>query len=656
MPNGFPNLFSPIRVGKYTLKNRIVNAGHAAHFQGEGGLPSERYTHYLRERARGGVAMIILGHSVIYNDGDVPLSMANYDDRIIPAYQELARATHEFEVPILAQLGHRGRMVVDAAGVLGRPLMAPSALPAPDFASPQLMPHAMDTREVEEVVGLFGAAARRVREGGLDGVEIATGMGYLIAQFIHQGTNRRTDKYGGKTIQERMVFLYEVIDEVRNELGPDLILGLRLYDDLVDYSLGLDDLKVIAPLVEATGKIDYLNVWQGAIPDPKSFADHWPAHYREPGEFAYKAGEIKKLVNLPVIGAGRIDSPALAERLLEEGVVDLVGMVRALIADPYLPIKAREGRAEDIRYCIGTNQSCAGHILIGMGVGCIYNPVVGREKEWSELRPAHQRKRVVVVGGGPAGMEAARVAMERGHQVTLFEKGRRLGGQVGLIIKTPQRTSFEEIILFFERQLSKLGVDVRLGEEATLEMVLREGPDAVVVATGSTPYQPEIPGAEARHVVNTWDVLSGKTEVGERVVVIDTQGRPEGCTVAEFLAEMGRHVQIVTGLQYVGREITPPLWQFLYERLLKKGVVMTPFTGVFEILEDSLYVYDTVTWEPRYIRDIDTVVLAAGGMAEDRLYQQLKGQAPEVKAIGDCLQPRDIEMAVVEGHRVAIEL
>ena len=242
---------------------------------------------------------------------------------------------------------------------------------------------------------------------------------------------------------------------------------------------------------------------------------------------------------MPVVGAGRLDSPAVAERFIAEGTADLVGMARALIADPHLPNKAREGRTSDIRTCIACTQSCVGHIYVGMGVGCIYNPVTGREGEWAVLPPAAERRKVVIAGGGPAGMEAARIAAERGHEVVLFERGARLGGQVNLVMRTPARDNFEEIILFFERQLAKLGVEVRLRTEAGADDILAERPDAVVVATGSSAFRPEVIGNDKRHVLTAREVIRGNAAIGENVLVVDTLGRAEAPTVAELIADMG---------------------------------------------------------------------------------------------------------------------
>ncbi len=656
MVNVFEALFSPIKIGGYTLKNRIMNTGHAAHFQTGDGLPTQNYVDYVRERAKGGAGIIVTGHTVPHYDGEASLSLASYDDRITEVYKKFSEATHSFDVPILAQLGHRGRRVADAGAFLQRPTMAPSAIPAPDFSTPQLVPRAMTTVEVEETIQLFAAAASRVRKGGMDGVELSVGMDYLFANFLSHQANKRDDKYGGQTLEERATFLKAVLDVIRNELGPRLLLGVRFYDDLVEYSLRLEDYKNVAQILERDGKVDYFNMWQGIVPSPKSGRTHWPSHHYDPGQFSYLPAGLKEVVRLPVVGAGRIDSGSIANRMIDDGKADIIGMARALIADPHLPNKIKEGRVDEIRTCIACTQSCVGHIYLGMGVGCIYNPVTGREGKWGELSPASQKQKVVVVGGGPAGMEAARICAERGHSVVLFEQSKRVGGQIQLIMRTPSRQNFEEIILYFERQLERLGVDIRLDRMAGVNDVLEEEPDAVIIATGSLPFLPDVLGKELQHVLTARDVISGNAQIGQKVLVVDTLGRAEAATTAEMIADMGRDVEIVTGLEYVGRDISPPAWHPLMEQLMLKGVKLTPFTGVWEILEDSVEVYNVVTWEPRTLQDIDTVVLAAGGVADETLASSLARYLSNLHIIGDCYQARDIELAVTDGHRIAREI
>ena len=656
MTDHFPHLFSPINVGRYTLKNRIMNTGHAAHFQTGSGLPTERYVDYVRERAKGGAGIIVTGFTAPCHDGEAALSLASFDESIVPVYQRMSGATHDYEVPLLAQLGHRGRRVSDGLAFVGRPMRSASAVPAPDYSAPQIVPHAMSTSEVEELVGQFAEAARRAMNGNLDGIELAVGLDYLFANFMNPRSNLREDKYGGDSLEERMTFAYEVLDAVRSETGTERLVGVRLYDDMVDYGLSYQDYLEVGKLLEATGKVDYLNMWQGIVPSPKSGRAHWPSYYYEPGAFAHLAEGLKAVVSVPVVGAGRIDSPALANRLIEEGKTDIIGLARALIADPHFPNKARQGRLEDLRPCIACTQSCVGHIHLGLGVGCIYNPVTGREAEWAELEPADKPKKVVVVGGGPAGMEAARICAERGHEVTLFETRRRLGGQVNLVMRTPNRANFEEIIMFFERQLAKLGVDVRLGATVSADVVVARNPDAVIVATGSQAFFPAGEGIDQRHVLSARDVLEGNAAIGESVLVVDTIGRAEAMTTADYLADLGRKVEIVTGLNYVGPDMPTPAWHNLTEQLMSKNVKLTPFTGVWEVLESSVDVYNVVTWQPRTIEEIDTVVFAAGGVADDRLYHELEQRLSNVHAIGDCYQPRDIEMAVVDGHRVGRDI
>ena len=657
MAQQFPLLFSPFQLGKHALQSRIVVTGHLANFYDEEKLPTEDYGYYLRERAKGGAGMVTIGACVVHPTST--FHFMNWDDRIIPRYRRIAELVHEFPVPVLAQLHHQGR----TAGIFQREMLdgdwlsvAPSAVPMPAFGSIQAMPHEMSTEEVEEMVAAFASAAVRVRSGGLDGVEIPIGYNGLISQSLHDQSNRRGDKYGGNTLQERMTFLIEVLRAVRDALGPDLLLGVRLSDDLVDYSINYEDSKTIAPLLDASGLLNYINIWLGAYGHGRSHRSHWPAYYHAPGEFAERPAGIKELVSLPVIGIGRINTPALAEEMLAQGKMDLVGMVRELIADPHFPNKARAGRAEDIRTCLACNQSCVGRQVLDLPITCIYNPVTGHEKIWAEPRPAPVKKKVVVVGGGPAGMEAARVAAERGHQVVLFERSERLGGQVQLAMKTPMRHSFEEIIRFGEKQLPKLGVEVRLGVEANVDTILAENPQAVVVATGSEPYLPEIPGAEGKNVLSVADVLNG-AETGEHVVIVDTQGTQPACSVAEFLADQGKQVEIVTGLNWVGSYITPSVWNFVYERLTGKGVTMSPMTGVTRVGEDSVEVYHVVNPEiTRTIESVDTVVMAAGGQAKDGLYRELRGKVEGLHAVGDCAQPRDIEMATYDAHKVAVSI
>ena len=658
MTQQFPLLFTPFQLGKYTLQSRIVVTGHAAKFYDGQKHPNEDYGYYLRERAKGGAGLVTLGNCSVHPTSTG--SHLNWDDGIIPKYRRIAELVHEFPVPVMAQLAHPGR----TAAIRQRQTLdgdwlalAPSAVPTPAFGYVQAMPHEMSIDEAEEIAAAFGQAAGRARSGGLDGVEIHVGGYDLMAQFLHNQSNHRTDKYGGATLEERMTFLMEVLRGVRDALGPDLLLGVRLYDDLVDYSIVYEDLKTIAQLLDASGLLNYLNIWIGSMPGERSIRNHVPPYYHAPGEFAWRPAGIKELVSLPVIGIGRINTPALAEEMLVDGKMDLLGMVRELIADPQFPNKARAGRVEDIRTCLACNQSCVGRQGLGLTITCIYNPVTGHEKIWADPGPAPVKKKVVVVGGGPAGMEAARVAAERGHQVVLFERSERSGGQVKLAMLPPMRHSYEEIILFGEKQLPKLGVDVRLGVEADVETILAENPQAVVVATGSEPYLPEIPGAEGSNVLSVADVLNG-AETGERVVIIDTQGTPPASLLADFLADRGKQVEIVTGLNTVGSGIhARAVWQHLYGRLLEKGVTMSPMTGVTRIGEDSVEVYHVVNPEiTRTIESVDTVVISAGGQANDGLYHQLKGKIEGLHAVGDCAQPRDIEMATYEAHKVAVAI
>lgn len=657
MSEFFPNLFAPIRIGTYTVKNRIMNTGHAAHYQQGDGTPTQAYADYVRERAKGGAGIIVTGHTVPVYDGQLSLSLTNYSDASSDAFKRMADASHEFDCPILAQLGHRGRRLMDGGAYHGRAIVAPSAIPTPDYSVPMIMPHVLATGEIEEIVTAFGAAAARLRKVGYDGIELAVGMDYLAANFLHPNGNRRDDKYGGQTLLERMTFLREVLQVLRMEMGSDRIIGIRMYDDLAEFSLQLADYVALAKILEAEGLVDYFNMWHAVTSIPRQGRMHWPSHYYEPGAFVHLPAALKAAVKLPVVGAGRMDSPGIAERTLADGKADIIGMAKTLIADAHFPNKAKAGKVDDIRSCIGCTQACVGHVDIGLGVGCIYNPVTGREGIWSELPPAKTARKVVIVGAGPAGMEAARVAATRGHRVVLFDRGSRLGGQVNLVMKAPKRESFEEIILWFERQLPKLSVDIRLRTEVRLETILAEEPDEVVIATGSKPYLPEIDGVRLPHVFTTRDAITGSAELGTRLAIFDLVGRGEAVSVADYLAGRGHEITFITGLETIAPHMPSPTRHHQLERLMNyPNVRLITHTAPWEITESGAEVYNVVNWQPDTITDVDSVIIGAASAAEEVLGQPLRDNRVSVRLIGDCFQPRDIELAIIDGHRVGREL
>jgi len=366
------------------------------------------------------------------------------------------------------------------------------------------------------------------------------------------------------------------------------------------------------------------------------------------------AAAIKQATpGMPIFHASRIVDPLHADRVVAAGHVDVVGMTRALIADPDLPRKAREGRLDDIRTCVGANEGCIDRIYQGKPVTCVQNPAAGREAELAEVRAAAKPKKIVVVGGGVAGLEAARMAAVRGHRVVLFEKTAQLGGQVLLAARAPARAEYAGIVRFLVAQVRKLAIDVRLDVEATLPAVLAERPDAVVVATGSHPFVPPVPGSDGKHVVTDRDVLSGEAKVGANVVVVDDVHTQEALSTAELLLEQGRRVEVISPLFYVGQDIGVTSIAPLYKRLFTAGVVLTPGTELRSVEGSAVIVANVHSGVERRIEGVDTVVLAAGSRSTDALYRALKGQVAELYAVGDCVAPRGVHQAILDATRVA---
>ncbi|MBI4591339.1 MAG: FAD-dependent oxidoreductase [Candidatus Rokubacteria bacterium] len=648
MAPAFQHLFTPVRIGSLTVRNRIVSTAHGVRL-GRDNVPSERDVAYYREKAKGGIGLVVM-EAIRVHPTTVPNSAAIYgaDARVVPGLEAVAQAVHAHGARIFGQICHQGRQV--GAAYTRLPLWAPSPLPC--FVNHET-PHEMEPEEIREVIAGHAATARNVVAAGLDGVEIHAAHGYLIQQFLSPFSNRRTDAYGG-SLDHRLRLALEVIDAVRGAVGTGVVVGMRLSgDEFTDGGLGLEEMKVIAQRLAATGKLDYLSVSQSNYYGT-SFSTMVPDMSFPLAPFAYLAAGIREVVpNLPIITVTRINDPVLAERLLAEGVGDLVGMTRANIADPELPNKAREGRLEEIRPCIACN-TCWQTVISGNPITCLINPTAGREGEWGigTLRRAEPPKRVVIVGGGPAGLEAARVLALRGHRVVLFEKEPELGGQVRIAERAPHRQEFGGIARWLSREVRRLDVDLRLGRAATPELVLAESPDAVVVATGSVPGTGEIQAVDGARLVTGWDVLLGRAALRGHVMVVDAEYQHQAPSIAEFLVDEGCEVEIVTEKLYVGLEVPAVSLPALYARLGAKGIAFTPKTGIRAIRGKTAFLYDVFTRKERERDGVDAVVVAGGHVAVPELSRALKGRVPELYPVGDCVAPRRALHAIRDGHDV----
>lgn len=645
-------LFSPVAIRHLTLKNRIYSSGHAEAMAEDGRL-TERLRQYHAAKARGGCALTIFGGSTSVHPSSPAAAwrqIANHDDTIIPAYRSIAAAVHAHDCLVFTQLTHLGRRAQsdpESGGVL----LAPSQIPERVHRE---VPHELESEQIAELVGAFGEAARRCRDGGLDGIEISMAHNHLIDQFWSPLFNRRTDEYGG-SLPNRMRFGLEVLAEIRRRVGGDFVVGVRISgDERTPGGLDGGDMAAIARRLAASGLVDFLSIIGGGAHTYALQAAVVPNMSFAHGVFLPLAAQVKDAVpGMPILHASRVVDPRHAARIVADGHVDVVGMTRALIADPELPRKARDGRLDDIRLCVGANEGCIDRIYQGKPVTCVQNPAAGREGELGETRPASTAHRVVVVGGGVAGLEAARTAALRGHRVVLLEKAGELGGQVLLAARAPARAEYAGIVRFLAAQVHKLAVDVRLEVDATPDLVVGEAPDAVVVATGSHAYVPPVPGSDGKHVVTARQVLAGEAETGARVVVIDDVHTEEALSTAELLLDQGKRVEIVSPLFHVGQDIGITSIVPLYTRLASKGVVLTPCCELRAVEGSAVVIAHVFTGAERRIESVDSVVLATGSRSTDALYRALKGRVRALYAAGDCVAPRGVHHAILDGTRVA---
>jgi len=652
----FPNLFSPLKLGATEVKNRISFQPHLTNLAVKN-LPSEGQMYYWGERAKGGAGLIITEEMSVH-----PTDMAYeklidvYHPEVIPGFKKITDYVHQYDSKIFAQLNHNGQQ---GDGSISRlPVWAPSPMPDVLFRE---TPKEMEPEDIEEVARYFAKSAIYVREGGFDGIELQFGHSSLARQFLSPLTNFRGDEYGG-SLENRMRAPLRFISAVRKAVGSDFTLGIRMCaDEMIPGGLDLAQVQEICARFEASGLIDFMDLSIATFYNLYLVEGsmHTPLGYTIP-----LAAGIREKIKLPVFCTGRINDPVMAEKVLASGQADMIGMCRGLICDPFLPRKAQEGRMEDIRYCIACNQGCIGRIGMNKLLGCVQNPAVGREKEWGEgtLEKAAVKKKVTVVGGGPAGMWAAKMAGRRGHTVTLYDRNETLGGQVLTAMKGAGRDEFGVIIRNEKPQVDKAGVAVKLGVEVTADQVLAEKPDVVIVATGSRPKEHPVGGADGPAVYNVCQVINNEAgELGENVCLIDYDGHQRATATAELMANQGKKVHMITASLFIGAELGPT--QDLYltrQRLLQKGVTFTPDIAVMEVSGEAgakrvkgFNVYSNVwnEWGP-----FDSLVLAMGQRVEDGLYMSLKGKVDELYRIGDSVAPRKVDMAIWEGHKLGREI
>jgi 2,4-dienoyl-CoA reductase-like NADH-dependent reductase (Old Yellow Enzyme family)/thioredoxin reductase len=632
-------------IGHLSIKNRMVMACMSNQTCDEEGYVTNRTIEHYVERAKGSVGLIIVQFtSVMANARGSKHHMSLYDDKFIPGLRDLTNAVKKYDVRVALQLAHAGapsrpmRLAGFSSGE--QVVVAPSAVP--NLVS-GFVPKELTLGEIHELVEAFSQAAWRAREAGFDAVEINGTHGKLINQFLAPYYNRRSDEYGG-SLENRARFGCEILAATRRKAGSEFPIIMRMSGrDGFEGGLELDEaVKVAQMYVEAGAQA--LDVSAGC-----DEAKQWtfPTYMQESGALVYLAEAIKQVVNVPVITVGKLGDPVLAERVLQEGKADFIALGRALLVDPYLPLKVIEDRLQDICQCI-----YCGNCLAHSGddkvkrLRCIWNPELARDGEF-RMQPSPRAKSVMVIGGGLAGMEAGRVAAERGHKVTLYERDSKLGGQWNIACQEEHKGHFAAFTERLKQGLSKAGATIVLNQEVTPALVRQKSPDVIILATGAKPAKLNVPGVEGKNVVQATDVICRKAKVGNRVAVIG--GRYIGIEVAISLAQQNKKVSLVTRSK-LGRDIgNRANMGMMRDLLIEHGVYVYPDSKVVEISDNGVL---SVTSDHLFFLKADTVVLAVGFTPEKELIDKLGSLVPEVHAIGDCVEPQDALAAISQGAEV----
>ena len=648
-------LWTPLQLGPVTTRNRIVFSAHLTNYALDG-KPTQQHADYYAARAAGGAGFIITEeHSTHPTDWPYEKLIHGFHRDVIPGYRAITEAVHRHRVPIFAQINHNGGQ---ASSMYSRlPVWAPSPVADPLFRE---VPKAVTEAEIDEIIAGYAVVAEHCAEGGFDGIELQCSHSSIVRGFLSPATNKRTDEYGG-SIENRARLLVRIVGAVRKVIGNRLALGVRICgDELIEGGTDIHDAVRIAEIAEATGQVDYINTSIG-VATASLFMIEASMHI-PPGYAMFIPSAFRKAVDIPVVGVGRFKDPLQAERAIAEGHCDLVGIVRGQIADPDFAAKARAGNTDDIRLCLSCNQECVGRMGLNRWLGCIENPRTGREAQGvGTVHLTSKPKQVMVVGAGPAGLQAAIAAARNGHHVTVFEKTDQPGGQVRIAASVPNRAEFGDMIRNQVNECDRLGVKFEYGVGVWPGLVDERRPDHVIVAMGAEPSRPWWVPGDASNVADVREVIDGSApnggpQPGESVVVIDEIGFHHATSAAELLADRGCTVEIVTNGMVVGQDLGITLdMENWWMRAYTKGIVQSTDLVPMGLADGEL----TLLHHPTGVnqtRRPDWVVLAVPPNPVEWLYNDLKTAGVSVERIGDCLAPRRAHAAVVDGERAGASL
>jgi 2,4-dienoyl-CoA reductase-like NADH-dependent reductase (Old Yellow Enzyme family)/thioredoxin reductase len=672
-------LLTPFVINSLTLRNRIYSSAHAPHGYLVNGIPGKKYALYHEEKARGGIGLTMIGGSsnVSIDSANVFDQFPAWSDEVLPFYHDVSSRVHQYGTAVMVQLTHLGRRSqADVDNWL--PSIAPSAVRERAHRS---FPKAMENFDFDRIVRDFGRAAYRAREGGLDGVELCALGGHLLDQFWSERTNRRTDRFNATSIRDAVAFSLHVLEEVRSQVGHDYPVGVRMScDEGAPGGIGEERALEVARLLVSSGTLDFLSIAQGAGFTDRELADVIPPFGRPQGATLEIAGRFRAALGVPILHAGRIADTATARHAIRDGLVDIVGMTRAHIADPHIVQKISSGEEHRIRPCVG-----AMYCLSAAGTYCIHNPATGREGRLPHSVPkAPNKKRVVVVGGGPAGLEAARVCAERGHSVTLFEAAHKLGGQVILASRVPRHSEKAAIVGWLSSEVRHAGVDVRLSTYAEKPEIDALSPEVVIVASGGVPNVDIIPEGTS-HLRSTWDVMDGSFKPTGSVLIFDDHGGESALTATELLIERGCRVEIVSPDHSIGLDVSPLLRPDYLGILYRAGVQMTldhELSAVRHVGRQLCAALRNVYTDEIVERSVDHVVVEHGTLPVADVYHALRedsvnggeldlhafaeGQEQRVLTnpsgryqlfrIGDALSHRGIHAALLDARRLCTSL